>query len=174
MRPYRPLSLQAITQVTGAAQATSSPGPLLYEWRVLRTSNLSCVYIGKAKNGDSRPLKMYPRVVADLHQSRGVKKIGQVPAVCYFQRNPWGFRWIHHQLEATADRICNQGNVFDERIELHFPRPSVHPTRLHLEEAQAIAAARADPIISRVLANGRWSMRVQQRRDPALLDQVWV
>jgi len=117
------------------------PAPLLYEWRIYQGATLTCVYIGKAKNGCSRPLKTYPTVVRDLRRSRGVRKLPHVPVTPYFPRNPWGFRWIHHQLEATVERIV-RGNPNNERIELHFPLAAIPITKLHSEETIAISNAR--------------------------------
>lgn len=170
----RPLNLLSVTQVRGDVPSAQTPGPLLYEWRIYRQDELTCIYIGKARNGGSRPLKTYPAVVEDLHQSRGCKKVGQIPVVCYFRRDPWGYRWIHHELEAAAHRIINEGNPFNERIELSFPLLSVAFADLHSEEARAIQAARTNPATSTVLANGRRSIRVQHKHDPSQLDQVWV
>jgi hypothetical protein len=118
-------------------------------------------------------MKTYPTVVRDLRNSRGVRKLPHVPVTPYFKRNPWGFRWIHHQLEASVERILN-GNSRNERIELHFPSVSIPISRLHSEEALAIANARIKYEGTQILANGQPSMRVQHARARHLLDPVWV
>jgi len=174
MLTRRLLPLSEVVQVVGSAPSGSNPGPLLYEWRIYKQQTLTCVYIGKAKNGDGRPLRTYPKVVCDLHQSRGIKKVGQAPVFCYFQRNPWGYRWIHHELEAAANRICNQGNPLNETIELRFPMLTIPFANLHTQETREIAAARADPIRSTVLAIGHRSIRTQYRHNPFKLDSAWV
>lgn len=147
--------------------------PLLYEWRIYEGKTLTCVYIGKAKNGESRPMNTYPAVVRDLRKSRGIRKIPHIPVTSYFKRNPWGFRGIHHQLEASVARILS-GNLRNERIELHFPMTAIPISKLHAEEAQAIAFARVMYAGTTILANGVPSMRVQYVRAPQLLDPIWV
>ena len=147
--------------------------PLLYEWRIYEGEQLTCVYIGKARNGARRPMNTYPTVVRDLQRSRGYRKLPQIPVTPYFKRNPWGFRWIHHQLEASAERIL-RGNSRNERIELHFPKVAVPIAALHSEESQAIAQARSIYAGTTILANGEPSMRVQYIRDRLKLDPIWV
>ena len=136
-----PTSLCGVPVYVNTAGATHPiQSPLLYEWRIYEGDALACVYIGKAKNGASRPMKTYPTVVRDLRRSRGVSKLLHVPVTPYFKRNPWGFRWIHHQLESSVERILT-GNPKNERIELHFPLSSIPISRLHSEEALAISNA---------------------------------
>ena len=158
--------------IVGPVPPASTPSPLLYEWRIYEGSSLNCVYIGKAKNGDSRPLKTYPKVVCDLRQNRNVSKLYSIPEKTYFKRNPWGYRWIHHQLEACVERIL-AGNVADERIELHFPKFGIDLRHLHSEETAAIARARTTYAGTAIVANGMPSMRVQYKRAQFLLDKVW-
>jgi hypothetical protein len=146
---------------------------LLYEWRIYEGDALTCVYIGKAKNGESRPMKTYPTVVRDLRRSRGMSKLLHLPVTSYFKRNPWGFRWIHHQLESSVERILT-GDPRSERIELHFPLTSIPLSRLHAEETLAILKAQVMYAGTQILANGQPSMRVQYIRGRQLLDPVWV
>lgn len=159
--------------VIGTAPPHPNPAPLLYEWRIYEGEQLTCVYIGKAKNGASRPMKAYPTVVRDLRKSRGLRKISHIPIAPYFKRNPWGFRWIHHQIEACVERMLT-GNLRSERIELHFPKVAIPLSALHAEEAKAIAHARATYAGTVILANGAPSMRVQHVRARQLLDSVWI
>jgi hypothetical protein len=159
--------------IIGVAQFPLHSAPLLYEWRIYEGSTLTCLYVGKSRNGQSRPLKTYPSVVRDLRMSRGVKRMLQIPVKPYFKRNPWGFRWIHHQLEACVARIID-GNKRGERIELHFPKLGVPPSALHSDEAIAIASARKAHVGTNVVANGMPSMRVLYNRARHLLDPVWI
>jgi hypothetical protein len=156
-----------------ASPGQPNPPPLLYEWRIYEAGQLTCVYIGKAKNGASRPLNTYPSVVRDLRRSRGVRKMPHIPVTPYFKRNPWGFRWIHHQLEASVERILN-GNIRNERIELHFPKVAIPLSKLHAEEKMAIAQAKAAYAGTAIVANDRPSMRVQYVLARHLLDPIWI
>lgn len=168
-----PLLFDSVIQIVDPVPPLFHSKPLLYEWRIYDDSGVKCIYIGKAKNGVSRPLETYPEVVRDLATNRNVNKLLSKPNRPYLKRNPWGYRWIHHQLEACADRML-KGNLANERIELRFPKFGIDLQDLHFEEEIAIAAARTMYAETSVVANGMPSMRVQYERARHLLDPVWV
>lgn len=160
---------------TGAVDTAQNPvsgpchQPLLYEWRVHLAGTLASVYVGKARNGEARPYKTYPVVVADLHANRGIAKISGTPVKQYFPRNPWGYRWVHHELErAVAASRAGQS----VRIELSFSQVGIAPDLLRRAELDAIASAKAR--YPAVLANDRGSMATQFRRNSPLLDPIWL
>lgn len=160
--------------VTIVGEIPLQAGPLLYEWRIYSGTELTCLYIGKAKNGADRPLKTYPSVVADLSKSRDHKSIQQIPTICYFKRNPWGFRWIHHQLESCVNHILCSKNTENKRIELTFSEVGIHSSKLNAAEKAAIAHAKLTYVGTSIVANGMPSMRRQYKKSPHLLDAVWL
>jgi len=143
---------------------------LLYRWEVHEAESISCVYVGKATNGNDRPTKTYPVVVADLRQSRGTRTLCRDPIKPYFLRSPWGFRWIHHQLEAASYRM-RDGNKKNERIQLIlFGLGNSTGQDLHRREQLEIARAKLK-YPSSVLANGKPCIALQSR---ANLDRIWT
>jgi len=144
--------------------------PLLYEWRILQADKLVTLYVGKSKGGSERPTLKYPEVVSDLRKSRGKRHLAQDPVKHYFPRNVWGFRWIHHQLEASAYRILNE-NPKDERIELHVSLHGIAPTNLAAAEQEAIANAKRIHARTDIVANDLPCMGAQRRSN---LDEAWV
>lgn len=99
------------------------------------------VYIGKARRGQGRPMKMYPAVTRDLRLNRGHSTVSDTPRKAYFRRRPWDYRWVHHQLEDAAHRITvlRQPNV---EIILDFLHVDVPFAVLHRLERHEIGKAK--------------------------------
>jgi hypothetical protein len=65
------------------------------------------IYVGQATGGIGRPVEDYGKVLADLRENRkqGCKvpasqTVASLPAIHYRNDDdPWGFRWVHHELE---------------------------------------------------------------------------
>lgn len=142
---------------------------LLYRWEIFRASAISTVYIGKASGGNDRPMKTYPKVVADLRSSRGKRKLCQDPIAPYFPRNPWGFRWIHHELEAVTFRMAN-GNPGNESIRLILFALGISPNHLDQREREEIRRAKVT-FAPDVVANDKPSMAAQRRGN---LERAWI
>lgn len=67
---------------------------LIYEWKVTNdTGEIVGVYVGKASNGISRPLKDYKRNVARITAKKPYRKA-----------DPSGFRKIHRALHTAAKK----------------------------------------------------------------------
>lgn len=163
---------------TGSPSPLPCNGPLLYEWRIYRGEDtLTCLYIGKAKEGQYRPFKTYAAVTADLHINHqfGARFSSHPsdPPRPYFKRNPWGYRWIHHQLEAAAYRIVG-GNPDNERIEIRFLATNVPMSTLNKLERLKINLAKAQHTGSTVVVNDMPSMVVRHKKGLPGLDVRWV
>jgi hypothetical protein len=142
---------------------------LLYRWEIYEKEKISCVYIGKSSGGNDRPTKTYPAVTSDLRQSRGARTLCDDPIKSYFPRNPWGFRWIHHQLEASCHRITH-GDAKRERIQLVlFEFGAASNSDLHRREQREIERAQVQ-YPAGVLANGQPCIAIQGR---GKLDPAW-
>lgn len=151
--------------------------PLLYEWRTYRGRRLTCQYVGLAKDGQHRPFVTYPSVVSNLNANRRLgARLSTHPGphgmIPYFHRNPWGFRWIHHELEATAHRIT-RGNHLGERIELRFLATNIPLAKLRILERQVIDLAKRQTLGTSALANDRPSMITRYKSGLAGLDSAW-
>jgi hypothetical protein len=92
------------------------------------------------------------------------------PVVRYFPRSPWGFRWIHHELEAMTYRVREQGNPNGESAALHIFAVNVSPESLEERETEEIAKERVKHGPA-ALANGKPCMAHQDRNN---LDRAWV
>lgn len=157
------------SEVRPLIELSSLSAHLLYRWELYRGTSLDTVYVGKASRGQDRPTDTYPKVVRDLRSSRGRRTLCADPVKWYFPRNPWGFRWIHHQLEAATNRIVN-GNPSDESIKLYLFALGIPQQQLNereLEEIRTLKSIYGPDIV----ANGKPSMACQQR---AHLDLVWT
>ena len=143
--------------------------PLLYRWEIYRGSVVHTAYVGLASKGQSRPTATYPKVTKDLRASRGSRKLCADPVTPFFPRSPWGFRWIHHQLEGATQRILNEGDPYKESAAL-FLLPVNISDQLRVSEKAAIDALLAlhGPA---VVANGKRSMAHHAREN---LDPVWT
>jgi hypothetical protein len=150
--------------------------PLLYEWRIHQGGALTCLYIGKAKDGQRRPFETYGEVVADLHANRqAAAKLTHpgAPPCVYFKRNPWGFRWIHHQLEVAVYNITR--GVTDWRIELRFIETNVPLPSLHSLERKKINLAKQEHVATPgVVVNDTPCMIVRYKRALPGLDPTWI
>jgi hypothetical protein len=139
---------------------------------------LTCLYIGLAKEGQERPFHMYDRVVSDLRHNRQIRaRINATPRQPdmkpYFARNPWGFRWIHHELEAASHRIANR-NPLAECIELRFIATGIPPKSLAALERLKINQAKRKTLGTLVLANDQPSMVTRFKRGLPGLDSAWL
>jgi hypothetical protein len=165
-----PVMICGVDVTVFSKQETNLESPLIYEWRILKNKEITTLYIGKAGGGVHRPMVTYAEVVRDLRESRGKRNLAQNPIKHYFPRSVWGFRWIHHQLEAASHRIFN-GNKLSERLELHITQSEILVSELANVEKKAIAVAKEKYRGKDIVANDQPSMAVQCRTK---LDKVWV
>ena len=187
-RPHNPLMPASTTpsitlcdvqvKFTGSRLPLPCLGPLLYEWRVYRGEVLTCLYIGLAKDGQHRPFNMYRKVVCELRANRTAGATpgthpGPTGMTPYFPRNPWGFRWIHHELESVAHRISN-GNAGNERIELRFIANDLPVKALGKLERLRINQAKRQFLGQSVLANDRQSIGTRFKKNLPGLDSAWT
>jgi hypothetical protein len=143
--------------------------PCLYEFSVWSVGgSLRSVYIGQASRGIGRPLEQYQEIIANLRENRrrGIRR-DQVTNWPYKTKNPWGFRWVHHELESVLHK--NAG-VPSFKVELCVQplSPGLAKSALNTAESEAIAAWKH--VEEAQCVNGRPSIIMAE---PGHLDTAW-
>lgn len=150
--------------------AASDPplnAPCLYEFSVWSQEHqLKSVYVGQASRGIGRPIEQYQEIIANLRMNR-VKKLARnsVTSWPYKTKNPWGFRWVHHELESVLHQ-CDCGTPFEVELCVQVLPINTEKQALNAAEAAAIHAWKDD---NRCI-NGKSSMLLANEQD---LDEAW-
>lgn len=143
--------------------------PCLYEFSVWSTSNcLRSVYIGQASRGIGRPLEQYQEVIAKLRENRrlGFRRDDDTKWH-YKKKNPWGFRWVHHELERVL-HANSQAPSFKVELCVNPLTYGLAKSALNTAESQAIAVWKA--FDSAKCINGMPSIN---KAKPNHLDEAW-
>lgn len=143
--------------------------PSLYEFSVWSGSgNLHSVYIGQASQGIGRPLEQYQKIIANLRENRrrGIRR-DEVTNWPYKSKNPWGFRWVHHELESVLHK---NAQIPSFKVELCVNPLTAGLTKSELNKAESQAIAAWKGIDDAECINGRPSIIMAE---PSSLDEAW-
>jgi hypothetical protein len=143
--------------------------PSLYEFSVWSVSgSLRSVYIGQASRGIGRPLEQYQEIIANLRENRrrGIRR-DEVTNWPYKNKNPWGFRWVHHELESVLYKNT-QTPSFRVELCVNPLAAGLAKSALNTAETRAITAWKG--IEAAECINGRPSIIMAE---PSHLDEAW-
>lgn len=113
-------------------------GPVVYEYAAQRGDQLIGIYFGQASNGLGRPTEQYRPILEQLRENRlhGSRMSSGAPKRPYRSNDPWGFRWVHHELERLLGR---------HPVEITLALRFVPAPQLKAEEDRMIHSWRGDP-----------------------------
>ena len=143
--------------------------PCLYEFSVWTEHRvLRSVYIGQASRGIGRPIEQYQEILRNLRMNRQNRlPRNSVTSWPYKTKNPWGFRWVHHELES----VLSQGDSGAPlEVELCIDVQPIGTEKEALNAAEAAAIRSWQPEHSAYCINGRASMLLAKDDE---LDEVW-
>ena len=143
--------------------------PCLYEFSVWSPGRiLRSVYIGQASRGIGRPIEQYQEILANLRMNREKQlQRNSVTSWPYKTKNPWGFRWVHHELESVLHQ-GKSGTPFEVELCIDVQPQGTQKHTLNANEASAIRSWQSSHAVQCI--NGRPSLLLAPEQD---LDHAW-